>query len=137
MIGGDQSHLFGEWKIEKEDTTVRAKASLIINVAIRANVPPGMPPVYLLELLIHRPQAGTKKQSILATKRHKRHKKYLISNAESVRKPQPKVGALATTLGSHQEGRIQPCMGSPQRETLTGFYAAIKFTPRVVAALQP
>src|SRR5689334_353506 len=47
VIGGDQSHLFGEWEIEKEDTTVRAIASLIINVAIRANVPPGMPPVYL------------------------------------------------------------------------------------------
>ena len=74
MIGWDQSHLFGEWKIEKEDTTVRAIASLIINVAIRANVPPGMPTVYLVELLIHRPQTGTKKRSILATKRHKRHK---------------------------------------------------------------
>ena len=71
MIGGDQSHLFGEWKIEKEDTTVRAIASLIINVAIRANVSPGMPTVYLLELLIHRPQTGTKKRSILATKRQK------------------------------------------------------------------
>src|ERR1043165_2928816 len=74
MIWGDQSHLFGERKIEKEDTTVRAITSLIINVAIRANVSPGMRTVYLAELLIHRPQTGTKKRSILATKRHKRHK---------------------------------------------------------------
>src|ERR1041384_1652165 len=74
MIGGDQPHLPGERKIEKEDTTVRAIASLIINVAITANVAPGMLTVYLAELLIHRPQAGTKKRSILATKRHKRHK---------------------------------------------------------------
>src|SRR5215813_4996893 len=77
MIGGDQPHLFGKWKIEKEDTTVRAIASLIIDVAIRANVPPGMRPVYLAELLIHRPQTGTKKRSILATKRHKRHKIFI------------------------------------------------------------
>jgi hypothetical protein len=46
---------FASGKVEKEDTTLRAVTSPIINVTIRANVPPGMPAVYLLELLIHRP----------------------------------------------------------------------------------
>src|SRR6185369_7262216 len=77
MIGWDQSHLFGEREVEIEDTTVRAITSLIIDVAIRANVAPRMSAVYLIELLIHRPRRGT--PEILATKRHKRHKNYFTA----------------------------------------------------------
>ena len=67
MILGDEAHLFGERKVEIEDTTVRAITSLIVDVAIRAHASPGMPAIYLLELLVQ----GT---DILATRRHKKHK---------------------------------------------------------------
>ena len=53
MVRWDESHLFREREVEKEDTTVRAVTSLIVNVAIRANAPPRMSAVYLLKLLIH------------------------------------------------------------------------------------
>ena len=53
MVRRDEPHLFCEWEVEKEDTTVRAIASLIVNVAIRTNAPPRMPAVYFIELLIH------------------------------------------------------------------------------------
>jgi hypothetical protein len=67
MIWGNEAHLFGERKVEKEDTTLRAITSLIVDVPVRANVAPGMCAVYLLELLIQR-------SDILAAKRHKKHK---------------------------------------------------------------
>src|SRR5689334_1201204 len=53
MIGRDQAHLFGECKVEIEDTSVWAIASLIVNITIGTNVSPGMAAVYLLKLLIH------------------------------------------------------------------------------------
>src|SRR5689334_23362515 len=53
MIGWDEAHLFREWEVEKEDTTMRAITSLIVDVAIRAHAPPGMSTVQLLKLLIH------------------------------------------------------------------------------------
>ena len=52
MIERDEAHLFGERKVEKEDTSVRAITSLIVDVPVRANVAPGMSTVYLLKLLI-------------------------------------------------------------------------------------
>jgi hypothetical protein len=67
MIWGNEAHLFGERKVEKEDTTLRAITSLIVDVPVRANVAPGMSAVYLPELLIQ----GS---DILAAKRHKKHK---------------------------------------------------------------
>ena len=67
MVRRNEAHLFGEREVEIEDTTVRAITSLIVDVPVRANVAPGMCAVYLLELLIQ----GS---SILAAKRHKRHK---------------------------------------------------------------
>ena len=56
MLGWDEAHLFGEWEVEKEDTTVRAITCLIIDVAIRAHASPGMSAVYLLKPLIHSPR---------------------------------------------------------------------------------
>ena len=53
MIWWDESHLLREWEVEIEDTTVRAITRLIVNISIRANAPPRMPPVHLLKLLIH------------------------------------------------------------------------------------
>src|SRR6188474_3811211 len=61
MVDRDEAHLFGERKVEIEDTSMRAITSLIVDVPVRANVAPGMSAVYLLELLI---QGG----GILATK---------------------------------------------------------------------
>jgi hypothetical protein len=67
MVERDEAHLFGEREVEIEDTSMRAITSLIVDVPVRANVAPGMSAVYLPELLIQ----GS---SILAAKRHKRHK---------------------------------------------------------------
>ena len=53
VVRRDQAHLFGERKVEIEDTTVRAIASLVVDITVRANVSPGMCTVYLIELLIH------------------------------------------------------------------------------------
>src|SRR5215216_5936020 len=53
MVRRDEAHLFGEGDVEIEDTTVRAIARLIVNIAIRTNAPPRMSAVYLLKLLIH------------------------------------------------------------------------------------
>lgn len=52
MIERDEAHLFGERKVEIEDTSVRAITSLIVDVPVRANVAPGMCAVYLLKFLI-------------------------------------------------------------------------------------
>ena len=52
MIRWDETHLFREWEIEKEDTTLRAITSLIVDVPIRTHVPPGMSAVYFREALI-------------------------------------------------------------------------------------
>src|SRR5215208_1432988 len=61
MVRRDDAHLFRERKVEIEDTTVRTITSLIVNITIGANVPPGMRTVYLTELLIHNgPPKGTK-----------------------------------------------------------------------------
>src|SRR5687768_17093043 len=65
MVRGDQTHLFGERKVEIEDTTMRAVASLIVDITIRANVPPRMSAVYFLELLIHSLKEAPKAQTIL------------------------------------------------------------------------
>ena len=73
MIGRDESHLFREREVEKEDTTMRAITRLIVDIAIRAHVPPGMSTIYFLELLIHTPQWAQRSDFILATKRHIRH----------------------------------------------------------------
>src|SRR6266496_1378563 len=42
VVGGEQIHLSGKWKIKIENPTMRAMASLIVNIAIRTDVPPGM-----------------------------------------------------------------------------------------------
>ena len=73
MVERNEAQLFRERKVEKEDTTLRAITSLIVDVPVRANVAPGMCAVYLLELLIQG-------RTILAAKRHKRHKKYLAAD---------------------------------------------------------
>ena len=52
MSGMDEAHLFGEWEIEKEDTTMRAIARLIVDIAISTHAPPGMTSVYFLKPLI-------------------------------------------------------------------------------------
>ena len=74
MIGGDESHLFREREVEKEDTTMRAITRLIIDVAIRAHAPPGMSTVYFLKFLIHIPRYENGNCVEFATKRHRRHK---------------------------------------------------------------
>ena len=74
MIGWDESHLFGEWEVEKEDTTMRAITGLIVDVAIRAHAPPGMSTVQLLKLLIHMQRYENGNYVEFATKRHRRHK---------------------------------------------------------------
>ena len=75
MIEGDEAHLFREWEVEKEDTTMRAITSLIVDVPIRTYVPPGMSAVYFGKPLIHiRHERHKKDDFILATKRRRRHK---------------------------------------------------------------
>src|SRR5215510_5138322 len=74
MIRWDETHLFGEWEVEKEDTTVRAITSLIVDVAIRAHAPPGMSTVYFLKPLIHIPRYENGNRLEFATKRHLRRK---------------------------------------------------------------
>ena len=81
VVCRDEAHLFCERKIEIEDTTMRTVTSVIVNITIRADVPPWMPAVYFTELLIHiGPQKGTrntydKPLTILAVFSHKEAQK--------------------------------------------------------------
>jgi hypothetical protein len=87
MIGRDESHLFREREVEKEDTTMRAITRLIVDIAIRAHAPPGMRAIYFLKLLIHRRRYENGNCTEFATKRHRRHKnKSLTVTLEQVRK---------------------------------------------------
>ena len=53
MIDGDEAHLFGERKVEIDDAALRPIARPVIDITIRADIPPGMRTVYFLEFLIH------------------------------------------------------------------------------------
>src|ERR1051325_7247863 len=53
MIDGNEAHLQREWKIEIDDTSLRAIARPVIDITIRANIAPGMCTIQLLKFLIH------------------------------------------------------------------------------------
>ena len=78
MIGRDESHLFREWEIEKEDTTMRAITRLIVDVAISAHAPPGMSAVYLFKLLIHNRQYENGNCGEFATNERESDRFYLV-----------------------------------------------------------
>src|SRR6185295_385806 len=59
------------------------------------------------------------------------------SNAEGVRQFQPRVGAPATTLGSHQENRDNPEKGSPLEEPFQGSCGTYDSIPGLSLSLQP
>ena len=84
MIRGDEAHLFREWEIEIDDTTLRAVAGPIIHKTIRANVPPGMRTIYFLKLLIHIGRYENGNCGNSATKRQKR--------AENITLDSPQLG---------------------------------------------
>src|SRR5689334_10962415 len=54
--GGDEAHLLCERKVEIDDTTVWAITRPVIDITIRANIPPGMRTIYFLKSLIHIPR---------------------------------------------------------------------------------
>src|ERR1700730_10856941 len=53
VVSGDQAHVSGERKVKIEDTTIGAVTSLIVNVTIRTNIPPGVGTIYFCKPLIH------------------------------------------------------------------------------------
>src|SRR5690349_18627290 len=53
MIGGNETHFLREREVEIDDTALRTVARPVIDITIRANIPPGMRTVYFLKLLIH------------------------------------------------------------------------------------